>query len=242
MILVDYREDSENKGSHGLWDDLKQTSLPIEQSSLEGGDLMFLGNGPDGKSVTVGVEFKKVRDLLSSIRTKRLQGKQIPKLMQYDYRFLLIEGEWRHDKMGKVTVRGRLGDWTTVQGGVSASELDKFLLGMPLRCGIIVQPVATRRDTVRWVESLYRNFTDGPWDDHASHIGIYRPPTFAPLSEFREAVCCWPGIGIKTSAAVEQYFHGSIAAAATASAKAWSNIDGVGVKKAQKLVSFLRGE
>jgi ERCC4-type nuclease len=248
MILVDYREDSETKGSHGLWDDLKQTSLPIEQSSLEGGDLMFLGNGPEGKQVTVGVEFKKVRDLISSIRTKRLQGVQIPKLMQYDYRYLLVEGEWRHDARGRVVLRKGWagGEWSPAPGGMSAAELDKVLLGLPLRCGIIVQSVSTRKDTVRWIQSLYRNFTDVAWEEHRSHQGIYRPTPAIPVSDFRTFIMGIPGIGVKTSLCVEQFFTrgGKVSPrrAIAARAATWQKIEGIGSKGAQSIDSFLEGE
>lgn len=242
MILVDYREDSEKKGSHGLWDDLKHTSLPIEQSSLEGGDLMFLGKGPEGKEVTVGVEFKKIRDLLSSLRSGRLQGVQLDKLQQYDFRFLLYEGEWRHDDHGRVTLRSGYRDWKVAKGGWSASELDKRLLGLALRRGVHVQQTITRRDTVRWLESLYRDFTDAEWDDHTSHIGVHSPTTLQTISDFRSAVMRFPGIGIKTSKAVESHFRGSLRKAVRARASEWQKIDGVGAKGAAKIDAFLEGE
>lgn len=242
MILVDYREDSENKGSKGLWDDLKKTSLPIEQTSLEGGDLMFVGNGPADSDVSVGVEFKKLRDLISSIRTKRLQAVQIPKLLQYDFRFIIVEGEWRHDEQGRVTLRSGWREWKPAPGAMSASELDRTLLGLTLRCGIFVQQTLTRRDTLRWIESLYRDFTDKKWDEHTSHSGVYRPATIAPLSDFRATVSTFPGVGIKTSKLVEDHFRGRLRNAVKAGVGEWSKIDGIGTKKAMRIVDFLEGE
>lgn len=242
MILVDYREDSKKKGSRGLWDDLKHTSLPIEQSSLEGGDLMFLGKGPEGKEVTVGVEFKRIRDLLSSLRSGRLQGVQLDKLQQYDFRFLLVEGEWRHNDSGQVVLRSGWREWKVAPGGWSASELDKRLLGLTLRRGVYVQTAITRRDTVRWLESLYRDFTDVAWDEHTSHIAVHRPVSLVSISEFRETVSTFPGIGIKTSKNVEQYFCGSIRRAVKARAAEWQKIEGIGAKGAAKIDAFLEGE
>lgn len=241
MILVDYREDSKVKGSRGLWDDLKHTNLPIEKAHLDGGDLMFVGNGPEGE-VSVGVEFKKIRDLLSSLRSSRLQGHQLLKLQEYDFRYLLVEGEWRHNESGLVTLRGSYGKWNPAPGRFSASELDKTLIGLPLRAGVNVWPTATRRDTIRWIQSLYRNFTDKAWDDHSSHTGIHRPASLVPLSGFRQAVTAFPRIGIKTSLTVEKHFKGSLRRAVAARSKEWAKIEGIGRDSAEKIDSFLEGE
>lgn len=248
MILVDYREAEENKGSKGLWEDLKKTSLPLRQDKLDGGDLMFLGNGPEGREVTVGVEFKKVRDLFSSLRTKRLQGHQLLELQPYDFRFLLVEGEWRHDEDGFVTLRSGFKDWSRAQGSIRASELDKTLLGFTLRAGVIVKETHTRRETVRWIQSLYRNFTDVGWDSHDSHTGVHRPATLQKPSPFRDFIMGIPGIGAKTSKHVETFFtnpHSGKASprrAVAAHADVWEQIEGVGKKGASTIDAFLEGE
>ena len=238
MILVDYREDSRNKGSKGIWDDLKYTKLPIEQSSLDAGDLMFCGHGPDGE-VTVGVEFKKVADLLTSIRSGRMQ-QQIEKMQPYDFRYLLIEGEWRANETGLVSIRKGRGIWAAVPGRFSASELDQTLLGFALRCGVTVWQTTVRKETVRWIESLYHNFCDRRWEEHTSHVATTcRPATLVPLSDFRTFIMGIPGVGAKTSLAVEKHFQGSIRGAVKARAKEWERVDGVGRKGAAKIDTFL---
>jgi len=247
MILVDYREAEENKGSKGLWEDLKKTNLPLKQDKLDGGDLMFLGNGPEGREVTVGVEFKKLRDLLSSLRTQRLQGHQLLELQHYDFPFLLIEGEWKHDDSGRVTVRSGYKDWSPVAGNFSAAELDKTLLGLTLRAGVIVKETHTRRETVRWIQSLYRNFTDVEWEDHTSHTGTYRPATLVRPSPFCEFVMGIPGVGVKTARSVEQFFKtgtgkASPRKAVASRASTWQQIDGVGKKGADNIDRFLEGQ
>lgn len=246
MILVDYREDSEKKGSRGLWDDLVKTNLPLKRDKLDGGDLMFLGRGPEGREVTVGVEFKKIRDLLDSMRTKRLQGHQLHELQPYDYRFLLIEGEWKHDDEGFVTLRSGYKDWSRAKGGWRAAELDKSLLGLVLRAGVIYDKTTTRRETVRWIESLYRNFTDKPWEAHDSHTGIYRPTaTFRKPSRFVDFIAGIPDVGIKRGKAVESFFRNphsgkaSPRAAIAARASVWRQIDGFGSTLADKVDKFL---
>lgn len=254
MILVDYREDGDNKAKHkgkrsdGLWDDLKKTNLPIQQDTLDGGDLMFLGNGPEGREVTIGIEFKKIRDLLSSLRSNRLQGHQLLELQPYDFRFLLVEGEWRHDDSGLVTLRSGYKDWAPAPGRFSAAELDKTLLGLVLRAGVIVWATRTRRETVRWIESVYRNFTDMAWDAHTSHTGTYRPATLTRPSPFREFIQGIPGVGAKTGKAVEQFFlnpstgKASPRKAVAARAATWQQIDGIGKTGASNIDRFLEGE
>jgi ERCC4-type nuclease len=248
MILIDYREDSKNKGSPGLWDDLKKTNLPIQQDKLDGGDFMFLGNGPEGKEVTIGVEFKKIRDLLSSLRSQRLQGHQLHELQPYDFRFLLVEGEWRHDDEGFVTLRSGFKNWSRAAGSFRAAELDKTFLGLQLRAGLIVKETHTRHETVRWIQSLYRNFTDMEWDDHTSHTGVYRPTALVKPSAFRNFIMGIPGIGQKGSKHVERFFanpttgKASPRRAVAARPDVWEQIEGVGKKGATTIDKFLEGE
>lgn len=248
MILVDYREKESGKGSPGLYEDLKKARLPLQLDKLDGGDIMFLGSGPEGKEVTVGVEFKKIRDLLSSLRSQRLQGHQLHELQVYDFRFLLVEGEWRHDDEGFVTLRSGFKNWSRAAGSFRAAELDKTLLGLVLRAGVVVKETHTRRETVRWIQSLYRNFTDVGWDDHSSHTGVWRPPALVKPSPFRNFIMGVPGIGNKTSRSVEDFFTNpttgqvSPRRAVAARAETWQQIDGVGAKGAATIDRFLEGE
>ena len=243
MILIDSRESKDKKGSPGLWDDFKKTKLPVSKAKLEFGDLMFLGNGPEGKEVSVGVEFKKHRDFFSSLRTGRLVGHQLSGMAEsYDFRYLLIEGDWKVDSGGLVCVRTGFSDWSAVQGKLSSSEVDKTLIGLPLRLGVHVWTTSTRKDTMRWLTNLYRCWTDKKWKDHGSHIAIYQPPTLVPISNFRKTVATFPGIGVKTSQAVEKHFRGSIHKAVTAPIHEWGKIEGIGLKTAESICTYLKGK
>ena len=68
MILVDYR-----RGSHELKAPLLALGLPVEETTLDYGDLLFEGRGEGGKPVTVAIEYKKFGELMTSMRTGRLQ-------------------------------------------------------------------------------------------------------------------------------------------------------------------------
>lgn len=239
MILFDTREDSAVKGSPGLWDDFKKTSLPVEKAKLDFGDLMFVGQGPQGEC-TVGVEFKRIRDLLQSIRTGRFSGHQLLGMQGYDFRYLLVEGEYRSTAAGLVSLRAGRSVWKPAPGRMSSAELSKTLIGLPLRAGTIVWETRTRTDTVEWITSLYRNFTDKPWDAHSSHIAIYRAPTLVPISAKRITFSTLPNVGVKTSLLVEKHFKGNIRRAARASIHEWGRIDGIGLKTAERIVNFLQ--
>ncbi len=241
MILVDSRESKDTKGSPGLWEDLKKTKIPLSQTTLDFGDLMFVGNGPEG-DVTIGVEFKKIRDLLNSIRTKRLVGHQLVGMQQYDFRYLLIEGDWRADDAGRVCVRAGHSLWRPVPGHMAASELRKTLIGLPLRAGVITWPTSNRKETVAWLSDLYHSWTDKAWEQHQSHTAIYHPPTLVPISDVRKMISTLPGIGTKTSLLVEKHFTGSIHKMVNAPIHEWSKIDGIGLKTAETIHAFLRGK
>lgn len=237
MILVDDRAGSDKLGL-----DLRKAGLPIQFDRLDGGDVFFLGKGANGTEVTVGVEHKTLRDLLQSLRSQRFQGHQLHEMQAYDYRFLLIEGDYKHDNDGFITVRSGFKDWSRVAGNFRAAELDKTLLGLTLRGGILIKEVSTRRESVRWLTSLYRNFTDAEWDAHTSHTGIYRPQGLTRPSAFCNFIAGIPGIGLKRAKAVEAYFDGKPRRAVLAPPQVWSGIDGIGKKGAESIDRFLEGE
>ena len=102
VIFVDYRA-----GSHELVAPLKALGLPVEETTLDAGDVAFSGRGEKGKEVLVGIEYKRLSDLISSLRTERLQGHQLVAMSEagFDYSWLLIEGELLYDSRGRLQRR-----------------------------------------------------------------------------------------------------------------------------------------
>lgn len=236
-------------GSADLAEPLRRTGLPVKLARLEFGDVAFVGRGADRTTLDIGVELKTLGDLVGSLRSGRLAGHQLPGLRQtYDYAWVLVEGLWRHGAGGEIVwSRGGRRGWSPLPGGMTASELEKQLLTLELCGGLHVRHTTTRRDTLRVIGALYRWWVDTPLDHHTSHLALHEPPSLVPLSEFRQAVCRWPGIGRKTSLAVEQHFQGSIRAAACADIEEWAAITTLdergharrlGPKDAQKIVNF----
>ena len=99
----------------------------------------------------------------------------------------------------------------------------------------------TRTDTLTWIEALYRTWTDKDLDQHESHIAIYQPPTFAPVSEFRGFVSRFDGLGLRTSLTVEKHFKGNLRRAMNASREEWMKIEGVGPVLATHIQDVLEG-
>lgn len=245
MVLVDDRE-----GSKKLIEPLKRIGLPVESTRLEYGDIGFVGRGANGASLSIGVEYKQVGELITSIRDGRFAGGQLPGMRnQYDHAWLLVEGQWRSNESGQMTTyQGRYRGWQAFHGKMSAVEFEKHLLTFELCGGVSVRFTNSQQDTVRFLLALYRWWTSKDLDEHSSHIAVHTPHTMVPLSDFRQAVYRFPGIGIKTSWAVEQHFNGCLRDAVNASVEEWADISTedknghskrIGKKVASDIVEFL---
>ena len=244
-------------GSKDLADPLRKMGLEVELTRLDYADVAFEGKGNEGRPVFTGVELKKLPDLITSLRDGRLAGHQALGLVSsYDYRWLLAEGQYKPDKHGQLLVPNKHG-WAPAPGSMTVSELEKRILTMELLGGLRVRHTQSRFGTLHFIAALYRWFTDTSMDRHTTHIVDHEPQGLIQLSDFRRAVMKWPGIGTRTSAAVEKHFmvqstkQASIRAAANATVEEWTEITTMdrkgkprrlGTKVAQQIVRFCRGE
>lgn len=241
MLLVDYRE-----GSKELIVPLQKMGLPVEEADIDA-DIAFVGRGEGGKPVDVGVEFKQLRECVDAMRSERLQGVQVPRMVKaYDFRYLMVEGELLYDRTGRLLRRTGRKTFKPLPGGMGIGEFLKRVYVLHMCSGMTFLHTRTRTETLKYVEVLYRAWTDVDMDQHKSHLGSYSAPTPIPVSDFRQAVMKWPGIGFKVSRAVEEAFGGSIAVAATAPVTRWAAIQTegrrLGEKTAQRIVTFLEGK
>lgn len=254
MILVDDRD-----GSKELFRPLKAAGLPVELTRLHSADLAFEGKGEAGKIVSIGIEHKRLdarsNDIIQSLRDGRLSGEQLPKMLgengSYDYGWLIVQGQWRTNALGQLTVyKGPLRGWCVVPGKMTGDELEKQLLTLDICGGLRVRYCETQAASIRYVETLYRWWTDRALDEHTSHLAVHAPHSLVALSDFRKAVCQWPGIGVRVSKAVEEHFEGSLRRAANANAVEWSDIQTfdrkggskrLGMSTATRIVDFLKG-
>ena len=238
MILVDKRA-----GSHELVALLGTMGLPVEETTLDFGDLLFEGQA-QGKSVSVVIEHKKIGDLVNAFRTGRLPGHQALGMQEFDYRYLLIEGELLYDRYGLLLRRRGRRAFSIIHGGMTIGELMKRVWREQLEVGLTPIFSHSRRDTLKLIEALYHVWTE---PGH-SHIAIHTPPTLLPLSQFRKTVLTLPEIGVRTSAAVEKFFGSSLRYAFNASLGVWADIPitndkgktrKLGAKDAAKIVAAL---
>ena len=251
MILVDRRI-----GSKDLLAPLIKLGLDAELTELSFGDVAFEGKGQHNTSVDIGIELKCLPDLISSLRTGRLAGHQMPGLLKtYEYTWLVIEGTWRPDRKGEVALLRNRGwhsrTWQPLHGRMTVSEMEKQVLTLELCGGLHVRYTNNRRATLEFISTLFRWWTDKSMSKHQSHLAVHVPQGFSPISDFRQVVSRFPGIGLKTSLAVERHFHASLDRACTADVDEWAAIETkddkgkprrVGIKVAEGVVKFCRGE
>ena len=219
-------------GSRELVKPLQALGLPAELGHMPAGDVAFLGRGWKGAETAIGVELKKISELVGSLQSGRLPLDQAPKLLKaFDHAWIVVEGAWR-TQGGRLYSLGRGGRIRPTHGHMTGNELEKRMLTLEL--GMTVpgerylrtRYVTSRQDTLRFLVCLYRWWTDQDQDQHKTHIGIYRPPTLIEISQFRQTVATLPGIGVKRSRDVEEHFKGELDQAFAAPLSDWIKILG----------------
>lgn len=180
---------------------------------LTAGDFCFAGEGPKGPCL-VGIERKRIKDMLSSLRLGRLVGEQLPKLLDhYEYTFLVLEGTFRtnwysgllEDKYGK--------DYSPVLVGKSnfmGLELESALTSILACTPIRYIRTRTPKETVEWLISINHAFSK-PWDQQlAKVIAIHQPEQYATIgkaSTIRRIGYALSGLGWERSGALEQNYR-----------------------------------
>lgn len=248
-------------GSIELIEPLRKLGLPVEKAKLRSGDVWWVGRGEQGAPLRIGIEFKKIGELVQSLATERLQGHQLLQMHQqgpgdgkggYDRCYLIIEGDYSHDVQGRGTMF-RNKRQTPVRGMTNAVEFEKRLINLQTRGGLLSKETGTRRDTLRVIQAWYRYWTDKDLDKHKSHLAIYAPDLDTkvkePVSDFRAWMAGLPGMSYTRSEAVASYFDDDAEAMMTASVAEWAEImtrdektgkaRRLGLSTAQKVWEFL---
>ena len=243
-------------GSNTFYPLLEKAGLPCELAHLEWADVEFYGRGEKGKSVSVGIELKRLSELTGD--WDRFAGEQVPKMLDhYDHRYLVVEGEWSQNRRGTLLKRVGKRQFKPLPGQSDASALRKKLITLEMCGGFHVclinhsaQHGSWTPETVRFVSNLYHWWTDDDFDQHKSHIVNYEPKGIVPLNQFERGFAAWPGLSTKRARVVSKFFHKSIAAACVAPDEVWATIevpseDGrvvrLGTKLATALVEYLHG-
>ncbi len=224
-------------GSKELQEPLLKLGLPVDMCRVDA-DIVFEGRGVGGSSVTIGVEYKKLHELIQALRSERLQGHQVPKMQAFDFKWLLVEGEVLLDKQGYLARRTGRKTSKRMEGSMTFNELVRRLVVLQISRGLQWVIVDNHEQTIKFIETLYRTWTDVDQDEHKSHIAIYEPQPLVAISQFRRTVATLPGIGIGISRRVEEMFP-SIRDAMLATPEAWARVEGIGMKTAKRIATIL---
>lgn len=243
MILVD-----ERIGSRDLAPPLAElcAPVPVELRRLQHGDFAFAtDHGPLGPA-WVGIERKKVSELMGDIEEGRFVGNQMaPMLRRYDFNYLIIEG-WsrRNHQSGQLEIpRGNPQDRQWIRIG-DYRRLDSHLNTLRLMTPIHVVKAPRWADTVMEIHLLYHWFSK-PWGDHASHLRFpVKAKSRIEMTEpgiVRRVAKEFDNIGWERSIAVEGIFD-SVQAMGNSNQEQWELIDGIGPGRAAKIIRQIRGE
>jgi len=253
MIAIDRREGSAHLVALMPPGVATLTTLPF-------GDACWYGTGPAGVRVRVGVECKRVGDLLACLRDCRFSGFQLPgMLLAYEYTYLLVEGVVRpHPKSGYLQEwhaykNGEYGKWRTVAlGGTSYcmySAWEQHLETLRRKTPLRVVHTTSPRHTAQTLLVLYKWWTDGKgWDQHRSHEGVHVLPDphvrVLALPTYRRTVLKvaqqLPGVRDVLAERVAAQFA-TVAEMVQAKAQTWAMVDGIGPVKAAAIVAALHG-
>jgi ERCC4-type nuclease len=204
----------------------------------------------------VGVERKRIRDLLNSMESGRLAGHQLRGMFAaYEHVYLLVEGIYRpgtdgvlEEMVGSTAGAAHGHAWRTVRLRGSKAymyrDVDNYLNSLSTTAPIRVKRSSNLAESAHILSDLYW-FWSKEWADHSSLKVIYDapPPTallFTPTL-VRRVANQLPGIGWERSGAVSHKFT-SVIEMVEASVSRWAEIPGIGKGIAAKVYQALRGQ
>lgn len=242
MILVS----AESKELESL---IRARGVPVQREPLVFGDVCFEGNGPHG-TILVGVELKKLHDILNCIDDARYSAHQRVGMAQmYRVSILNIQGYWRqHDTEdllmeGFINKDGKL-SWAYCRPAgrnVAYSKLRRYLFSVSLS-GVHVtytrDVVHTANDIIHWYWYFQKR-----WKDHTSLLEMQKlniPTLNGKPTLVRRWAADLEGIGVKMSEDAARMFKTPIALA-SADETEWVRLPGVGVATAQAIWREVHG-
>lgn len=198
-LLVDPRT-----GSGELLGCCKRRGAPARHQQLPAADFAFTGLGPEKSAVRVGIERKKLSDVLQCIQDGRFAGHQLPLLLEhYDVRWLVVEGSWRAEpKTGLLQVPAGRGGWVRLdRGGVKlVAALDNWLFDMIHKAGVYFWRTWNDEETADFVVRQYNWWCLGKgWEGHKAHLAIHQAVDVSiwekQLTQVGKTAASLPGIG-----------------------------------------------
>lgn len=240
MILIDYRD-----GSNELIPFIPDC-VPCD---LPSADVAIPGNGPNGE-IIVGIEVKKIKDLLDSETSGRLIDTQLPKMVvEYpDFRWLLAVGEFRRGQQGELQYSTAHG-WKSYHLGprpIPWGYLTAFITELQV-IGVKWYQVRDNKEAADWV-MVQERFWSKEWDKHKAtkkfdnSAGVGLMPEMDPVKKAMAQVAAkFPNLGWNRAMAAAYHF-GSVIQMVCAPAQEWEQVPGIGKVIAKSLVRFFHGQ
>src|SRR5579859_2836538 len=166
MILIDRRV-----GSVELAPYIRNLGIPVTVDTLEYGDACFEGKGPQG-NIMIGVERKRISDILNCIDDGRYAGFQQPGMMEdFHKRILIIEGVWKPSPEGYL-LEYQNGIFRHPTGRpILYDKLFSFLLSVWEIAGTPYLRSGTIAETAYDIVCIYKYFMK-EWDNHTSQFAV----------------------------------------------------------------------
>jgi ERCC4-type nuclease len=218
-----------------------------EPKTLLAGDFMFTGNGPGDEPILVGIERKRMRDMVNSLRGGRLAGEQIPKLLRYDQPYIIFESRWKTDWVTGQAVEKWGRDWTPVLSGtkqiITGLEIQSALNDIQDKTLIKILHTEDPKQTVELVVQLAYSWAK-PWDKRNHHLDLHRPVQYQSAdkaSTVRRVAFALNGIGWEKSLEIESHFP-TVEAMVGATVQEWGKLPGFGKVLSRKIYGQLHGQ
>ena len=235
MILIDDRE-----GSKHLPQFLPLGSCELVR--MQFGDAAFLGKKGE-EIATIGIELKTLTDALGSLVSGRLQGHQIPGMVQdYSVTYLIIEGQWTVNPKSGMLQHNRGRSREDIEVGMHRffyEDIHGWLTTLEEEFGVRLRFTTSKSHTGRTIWSLYRWWQKSAHRGHLAESGRNHPLLWKNVSLLRKWAKDIEGIGWEKCKAIENHF-GTCLNMALAEPKDWEEIDGVGKKISNRVVKEIR--
>ena len=198
-------------------------------------DCAFWGKSPNSINTNIGIERKKIGDLVSCILDGRLLYQaQIAKENNIDIFIVIVEGRIRpnpDDGLLEIPCWGinprtmhRAEIWTPVKPAMTYSRFDQYLTELHRDAGIMVKRTEDVKETAAVIKALWDNYQR---TDHQSLKQMFKPPTptvqLVRPSLIRRIASEFPSVGWERSGAIAQYFQ-SVSEMVNADVSEWENI------------------
>lgn len=233
MILIDDRI-----GSKELYPLLK--GLDRTLTRLSAGDVAIRGNGPTGP-VMIGVERKKLPDLIACMHDGRFTGHQAIGMINSYYRnYLVVEDEAAVDRHGELKVRrGKRWVAASKKGKVTNQQIENFITSVEEMMGFRCRFTKDINATCRFIVALHAWWSK-EYDQHTACLTMHRDAGIWSKSPITQQMAqCIDSVGVKRGKEISKYFKNP-KAMGNGEVEDWEGIDGIGPNMAKRIHRLMR--